>query len=233
MKNLMAAGLLSLALVAGAAAQTSNAAQEKAEKNVHITEGPSVVQVTGTSAVLKWKTDHIGANNIQYRPVSGGAWKKGWVKEGSIEHWIPMKGLTPNTAYEYQVLTRDGDVRTSGKFETAGGSASNSGSSSSAKGEALKITDGPRVEGTGPTSAVIAWTTNAGGSSIVRYGTDRNSLSQTAQSAYVKGSGHQTHRVHVNGLKPGTTYYFVADSGQGQGTGTEAKSDVSQFTTKK
>ena len=52
MKNLVAAGLLSLALTAAGAAQTSNAAQEKAEKNVHITEGPSVVQVTGTSAVL-------------------------------------------------------------------------------------------------------------------------------------------------------------------------------------
>jgi phosphodiesterase/alkaline phosphatase D-like protein len=181
--------------------------------------------------VLKWKTDHIGANNIQYRPVSGGAWKKGWVKQGSIEHWIPMKGLTPNTSYEYQILTRDGDVRTSGKFETAGGGgASSSGSSS--KGETLKITDGPRVEGTGTTWAVIAWTTNTGGSSIVRYGTDRNSLSQTAQSPYSKGTGHQTHRVRVQGLKPSTTYYFVADSGQGQGTGTEVKSEIAQFTTK-
>jgi hypothetical protein len=36
----------------------------------------------------------------------------------------------------------------------------------------------------------------------------------------------------VKGLKPNTTYYFVADSGQGQGSGTEAKSEVSQFTTK-
>lgn len=238
---------LGLALVAGgthvAVAQVSHAAQEKAEADVKITEGPSVVQVTGNHAVLKWKTNNIAANNVQYRPTSGGEWKKGWVKEGSKEHWIPLHNLTPNTTYEYQILTRDGDVRTSGQFKTAatangkmpdvgGGSAANSGGSSATKESALKIIDGPRVEGTGNTWATIAWTTNAGGSSIVRYGTDRNSLSQTAESPYAKGSGKEVHRVHVKGLKPNTTYYFVADSGQGQGTGTEAKSQVAEFKTK-
>ena len=156
-----------------------------------------------------------------------------------------MRGLTPNTTYEYQILTRDGDVRTSGQFKTAAtasgtmpdvnGSGASSGSSSSSSASApaaLKIIDGPRVEGTGNTWAVIAWTTNAGGSSIVRYGTDKNSLSQTAESPYAKGKGKEVHRVHVKGLKPNTTYYFVADSGQGEGSGTEAKSQVSQFTTK-
>lgn len=240
---------LGLALVAGGAhaavAQVSNAEQEKAEKAVQITEGPSVVKITGNSAVLKWKTNNIAANNIQYRSTAGGDWKKGWVKEGSKEHWIPMRGLTPNTTYEYQILTRDGDVRTSGQFKTAAtasgtmpdvnGSGASSGSSSSSSASApaaLKIIDGPRVEGTGNTWAVIAWTTNAGGSSIVRYGTDKNSLSQTAESPYAKGKGKEVHRVHVKGLKPNTTYYFVADSGQGEGSGTEAKSQVSQFTTK-
>jgi hypothetical protein len=231
---------LGLALAAGGAhaavAQVSNAAQEKAEANVKITEGPSVVQVTGNHAVLKWKTNNIAANNVQYRPTSGGEWKKGWVKEGSKEHWIPLHNLTPNTTYEYQILTRDGDVRTSGQFKTAatangkGSAGTTSGGSSSAS--ALKIIDGPRVEGTGNTWATIAWTTNAGGSSIVRYGTDRNSISQTAEAPYAKGTGKEVHRVHVKGLKPNTTYYFVADSGQGQGTGTEAKSTVAEFKTK-
>ncbi len=250
-KALVANMALGLALVAGGAhaavAQVSNAAQEKAEKAVQITEGPSVVQITGNHAVLKWKTNNIAANNVQYRPTSGGEWKKGWVKQGSKEHWIPLRNLTPNTTYEYQILTRDGDVRTSGQFKTAatgngkmpdvnGGSAASPGGSSAgssaSKESALKIIDGPRVEGTGNTWAVIAWTTNAGGSSIVRYGTDKNSLSQTAESPYAKGKGKEVHRVHVKGLKPSTTYYFVADSGQGEGTGTEVKSQVSQFTTK-
>ncbi len=102
------------------------------------------------------------------------------------------------------------------------------------KAAAVKITDGPRVEGVGPTWAVIAWTTNTGGSTVVHYGTDKNNLSQTAESPYsdnVKTKA-QNHRVHLKNLHPNTKYFFVADSGQGEGTGTEAKSPVEEFSTK-
>jgi len=102
------------------------------------------------------------------------------------------------------------------------------------KAQAVKITDGPRVEGTGPTWAVIAWTTNTGGSSVIRYGTDANNLTQTAKSAYADNdkTKAQNHRVHLKNLKPNTKYFFQVDSGQGEGTGTEAKSSVAEFTTK-
>jgi phosphodiesterase/alkaline phosphatase D-like protein len=102
------------------------------------------------------------------------------------------------------------------------------------KAQAEKITDGPRVEGVGPTWAVIAWTTNTGGSSIIRYGTDANNLSQTAKTGYADNekTKAQNHRVHLKNLKPNTKYFFQVDSGQGEGTGTEAKSSVSEFTTK-
>jgi len=102
------------------------------------------------------------------------------------------------------------------------------------KAQAVKITDGPRVEGTGPTWAVIAWTTNTGGSSVIHYGTSATSLSQTAKSAYADNdkSKAQNHRVHLKNLKPNTKYFFQVDSGQGEGTGTEAKSSVAEFTTK-
>jgi phosphodiesterase/alkaline phosphatase D-like protein len=102
------------------------------------------------------------------------------------------------------------------------------------KEPAVKIVDGPRVEGTGPTWAVIAWTTNTGGSTVVRYGTDANNLTQTAKAAYADNekTKAQNHRVHLKNLKPNTKYFFVVDSGQGEGTGTEAKSGVAEFTTK-
>ena len=69
---------------------------------------------------------------------------------------------------------------------------------------------------------------------MLRYGTNPNSLNQVAQEPYAKGEGskHVTHRVKVQNLQPNTTYYFMVDSGQGQGTGTEAKSSIGQFTTK-
>jgi len=105
---------------------------------------------------------------------------------------------------------------------------------SAQRSPALQITDGPRVEGVGDTWAVIAWTTNTGGSSIIRYGMNGNSLTQTAMAPYADNERreHQTHRVKVENLRPGTTYYFIADSGQGEGTGTSARSGVQSFTTK-
>jgi phosphodiesterase/alkaline phosphatase D-like protein len=102
------------------------------------------------------------------------------------------------------------------------------------KASAVKITDGPRVEGVGPTWAVIAWTTNTGGSTVVHYGTDKNKLSQTAESPYADNdkTKAQNHRVHLKNLHPNTKYFFVADSGQGEGTGTDARSPVEEFSTK-
>ncbi len=52
------------------------------------------------------------------------------------------------------------------------------------KPAAEKITDGPRVEGVGDNWAIIAWTTNTGGSSVVKYGTSAGSLTQTAEAPY-------------------------------------------------
>jgi|SRR5215467_12379457 len=102
------------------------------------------------------------------------------------------------------------------------------------KAQAVKITDGPRIEGVGPTWAVIAWTTNTGGSTVVHYGTAKNELSQTAKAPYADNekTQAQNHRVHLKNLRPHTKYFFVADSGQGEDTGTEAKSPVEEFTTK-
>src|SRR5436305_6402573 len=91
------------------------------------------------------------------------------------------------------------------------------------KAQAEKITNGPKVEGVGPTWAVIAWTTNTGGSTIVHYGTDPNNVCEMAKAPYADNekTKAQNHRVHIKNLTPNTKYDFVADSSQGEGTGTE------------
>jgi hypothetical protein len=103
------------------------------------------------------------------------------------------------------------------------------------KAPAERITHGPVVESTGATWAVVAWSTDTGGSSIVRYGTDPNHLSERAEAPYADShkSVGQTHRVKIDHLTPGTKYFFIVDSGQGEGTGTEARSRVDEFTTKR
>ncbi len=97
-----------------------------------------------------------------------------------------------------------------------------------AAGKPVTITDGPRVEFTNASSAVIAWSTSAPSSSVVRYGTNGSNLDKAARSPYTAG----THRVTIRGLRPGSTYSFMVDSGQARGTGSEAKSGLMTFATK-
>lgn len=97
-----------------------------------------------------------------------------------------------------------------------------------------RITDGPLVKQTTRNSAEIAWSTDAAGSSVVRYGTDPNNLSQIAEKPWGgthEPNGDYNHTVWVKNLQPNTTYYFLVETGQGKGTGTGSRSQVMQFQT--
>jgi hypothetical protein len=100
--------------------------------------------------------------------------------------------------------------------------------------KAERITDGPVVKKTTDTGAEISWSTDAAGSSIVRYGTSPNELNQRAEEPW--GGTHEpnhdfNHTVWVKNLQPNTTYYFVVETGQGRGTGTGAESRPQEFHT--
>jgi phosphodiesterase/alkaline phosphatase D-like protein len=92
----------------------------------------------------------------------------------------------------------------------------------------VQITKGPRVESVTNDTAVIAWSTNVNASTLVRYGTEQQKLTATAEAPW----GGLTHRVTIRNLRPGTAYYFQAESNQGQGTGSKAVSDVARFSTR-
>lgn len=93
---------------------------------------------------------------------------------------------------------------------------------------AVQITNGPVVEIVTDTTAQIAWSTNVNAGTTLRYGVDPGHLDQTAGMPW----GGLTHRVTLKGLLPNTTYYFQAESSQGQGTGTHAQTGPSSFQTK-
>ena len=97
-----------------------------------------------------------------------------------------------------------------------------------APNQAVQITSGPIVESITDTTAEIAWSTNVNAGTALHYGTDATHLDQTAGMPW----GGLTHRVFMKGLKPNTTYYFKAESGQGQGTGTQAETAQASFQTK-
>ena len=101
------------------------------------------------------------------------------------------------------------------------------------KPQAERITSGPVVKKTTDTSAEISWSTDAPGSSIVKYGAGPHAMNETAEEPWGGNKDAQgyNHSVWVKNLKPNTTYYFMVETGQGLATGTEAESRAQQFHT--
>jgi len=106
------------------------------------------------------------------------------------------------------------------------------------KAARVQITRGPEIERADPDFVIIRWTSNNPGGSpvhygVVRYGTDRTKLEQTAKSPIRLNPGHSLtiFRVRMDGLKPGTTYYYTVDSMEPNGKSDRVKSTVKRFTT--
>jgi phosphodiesterase/alkaline phosphatase D-like protein len=89
----------------------------------------------------------------------------------------------------------------------------------------VRITNGPGVDHLTDTSAEVFWNTTAKSDSLLRYGTDRERLSETAEGQ----SGQADHKVELNNLKPDTTYFFEVVASNGQSL---QKNGVGVFKTK-
>src|SRR5258708_12426887 len=83
----------------------------------------------------------------------------------------------------------------------------------------VNIIQGPRLELAKEHLTIITWTMNNPGGSpvhygIVHYGTDPNSLSESAKSPIRLNPDHSSlvFRVRLVHLKPRTTYYYMFDS---------------------
>lgn len=89
------------------------------EKAVHITSGPNITNITPTGATINWTTNSAGANHVRYRIAgSNDQWQSAYHGGGGTSHSLQLTGLQPGKTYEWQILTRDGDLRTAGQFQT-------------------------------------------------------------------------------------------------------------------
>jgi hypothetical protein len=89
------------------------------ERRVRIVRGPEIVNVTDNSATINWTTNSSGANHVRYRVAgSNDAWQSAYNQGGGSNHSLQLTGLQPGRTYDWQILTRDGDLRTSGQFQT-------------------------------------------------------------------------------------------------------------------
>jgi hypothetical protein len=100
----------------------------------------------------------------------------------------------------------------------------------------VQITRGPVVEFVNSRAATIAWITNDESTSIVRYGSSAADLSETAtdppESSQKNADGTSTHRVTLEGLRPGAHYYFRVESELTKTASGPASSEVRDFYTR-
>jgi len=92
----------------------------------------------------------------------------------------------------------------------------------------LCITHGPVVEDVTETTAVIAWSTNVNAGTQLHYGFDPGHLDHAAGMPW----GGLTHRVELSNLRPGTQYFFCAESPHGQGSGDNVRGPILSFRTR-
>jgi phosphodiesterase/alkaline phosphatase D-like protein len=102
----------------------------------------------------------------------------------------------------------------------------------------VQITEGPALESARGNWAIIRWTSNNPGGmdehfGVVHYGTRPDDLSETAKSHIRLNQSHSNtiFRVSLDGLKPGTTYYYTVGSMGADGKDDGVKSTVARFTT--
>src|SRR5258707_14077 len=106
------------------------------------------------------------------------------------------------------------------------------------KTASVRIIQGPEIERADSYLTIVRWTTNNPGGSplhygVVHYGTDPKDLRQTAKSPIRLNPSHSdtVFRVRIEGLQPGTTYYYKVDSMEASGKGDGVTSKVKTFKT--
>jgi len=224
----------------------------KSPDKVAITNGPNVTP-QDTGATIAWSTNKNAPTFVRYGIDANNLDQKYWQAGGSKSHSVNLSNLQPGTLYYFAIMTDDDKVRAEGQFQTTGQNAGQpdqvttgqseqsnstqppatnpqapaSTAQTSGGAQALSIVKGPDIEFVTPNAVVIDWSTDARSSSVVHYGTDKNNLDQAAEAPW----GSSFHRVTIQNLQPNTTYYFVTESSQAQGTGSSNKSTVAGFKT--
>jgi hypothetical protein len=193
--------LLAASLMLGAPMFAQKPMDDANEKAVRITQGPNITNISANSATINWTTNSSGANHVRYRVAgSNSAWKNAYHSGGGTGHSLQLTGLEPGKTYEWQILTRDGDLRTAGQFQTpASGTAPDVNASSTTPAPAVPAavppsTGGATASGTrvplyrevSTTNGNHLYTTNAGeqqGSFRMEGATGYVMASQTAGTA--------------------------------------------------
>ncbi len=195
--------------------------------NVAITMQPQVQSTGPDSAIVTWSTNVPSNAVVYYGTDANNLSQKAEAPWGGTNHSVTLNKLKSGQTYYYKVGSGEASGTGTAVFSQVSQFVAGQGSSAqpSSNSSAVQITAAPQVRIDSSNSATITWSTSAPASSVVKYGTNPNDLSQTAKAPW----GGTNHSVTLSGLHPGQTYYYYVTSGEASGTGTSASSQMGQF----
>jgi hypothetical protein len=160
--------------------------------------------VTSGTATITWTTDQAATSAVNYGTTTGYG-STASAAGLATTHSVMLTGLTPNTTYNFDVVSAN-----AGNTSSTSGNFTFKTSSNTGPPPVLSYLAFWGVSSSGVT---ISWSTDVPANTAVAYGTT-NALGQLSP---VQTALTNSHGVILTGLSGGTTYYFVAQSADGSG----------------
>jgi subtilisin family serine protease len=183
-----------------------------------ITAKPVVVNVSDTSAIIRWSTNEPASSGISYN--NGNLYQVLSDDNLVTEHISQLTGLTADTSYSFSVSSKDATGNGSTisdvfQFTTI----------SSPDVRAPVFIGQPLIQDVTDSQVIISWLTDESASTLINLGTETNTLNriETAAGFFTK------HQLIISQLTASTTYYFNAQSSDMAGN--QSTNSVFSFTT--
>ena len=162
-----------------------------------VISGITASNVTVNGAVITWTTNEPATSRVEYGISTSYGSSSALNSTPVTSHSRTLTGLAASTTYHYRVTSTDraGNVATS---------SNSTFTTSAAPDTTSPVISGVTAGTMTASSAVITWTTNEAGTSLVQYSTDLSfNLSSALNSVPVT-----SHSRTLTGLSPTTTYNY-------------------------
>lgn len=120
MATVLALGTAAFGQVAPGQRQDEHATERASgiRDNIDVVSGPNVEQVTGHSAVLRWRTNGVAATRVNYGYDPSVLGLHAYRPGGSTNHEVMLRGLKSHTTYYFEIENKWGKNRLTGTFTT-------------------------------------------------------------------------------------------------------------------
>lgn len=185
------------------------------------TDGPRVVSVSNTSAIISWTTNEIADERVEYGLDGVGLTNFIGNIDRNFDHLVILTNLTANTTYQFRVSTQD----VSGNVVTSALAAFRTNAQPDTTPPLFTVN--PVVSGITKIAAQIDWQTGELATGQVEFGTRPTDLGHIT----ALGGLRTNHSINLINLTEGTTYYYVVTVEDTAGNTT--KSPVMSFETRR